>query len=402
MGQVHWEMGQVLLPEHFKMQQDHAHLLSAQISAVISNHEDGLIDFMLDQSALSCGILKVSKLSFFLPDMTFISHGFNATCKAYELDPEQTENGRLSIYLSMANNGKVNKEKLNHQDIDVECYDLFFETSFDANAAYSAKLLELKYDDTALSWELGLYTPKFIFLPKIYAKPYIEAGIEKLTYFKKILKMKCTSQSMSYRYQSLLLKSSEVDFWLQCQNMSTRTVKVDALQYNLHNLYQCVSVLFDNMTHYYQPSSNSLQNCDVLLKLIDDIFNMESTAQSEHHILNFTNGIYQSGILNDQFFVAEKRYLVIETSHPETRDEDALLKVFSPSRAHDILLRSLPGVELLSIDKHNMSDAFPNAQQVMEIMASGAEWESVVNERVLCVKGTMAVNDGCQLYIACA
>ncbi len=402
MGQVLWEIGQVLLPEHFKMQQDHAHLLSANISAAILNHEDGLVDLLIDQSSLSCGILKVKKLSLFLADMTFILHGFNATCQSYELDLEQAKDGILNIYLTMASSSKFKQERLNNNDIDIEVYDFYFETSFDVNASYSTKLLELKYDETALSWSLGLYMPKFVFLPKIYAKPYIESGMEKLTYFKKMLKMKCTSQSMSYRYQSLTLKSTEVDFWFQCQNMSTSTVKVGSLQHNLHNLYQCVSVLFDNMTHYYQPSSNSLQNCDALLKLIDDIFNMENKAQSEHHTLNFSNGIYQSGILNDQFFVAEKRYLVIEISHTEAKDEDVLLKAFSPSRAHDILLRSLPGVELLSIDKHSMSDAFPNAQQVMEIIASGVEWESVVNEKVLCVKGTMAVNDGYQLYIACA
>ena len=78
MSQVHWSMGQALLPEHFILQQKYMHQLSGHVNNVINGYDDGVLDIVIDEKALSYNILKITDLAIFMPNQLFVSLKFNA------------------------------------------------------------------------------------------------------------------------------------------------------------------------------------------------------------------------------------------------------------------------------------------------------------------------------------
>jgi type VI secretion system protein ImpJ len=398
MSQVHWSIGQVLLPEHFKLQQDYIHHLNGHINSVINTYDDGVLDLVIDKIALSYNILKLTSLAMFMPDKRFISLDFNSICNSYELDPEQLEDSKLNIYLTLKNDLDIQLNRINNHDIETEYYEFYLSDSLDAKADFSVKLFELIYLEDQQQWQVDSYIPKCILLPQIFAKTYLESAAHKLLTIREELKSICINKNLHDRYQSVYLKLSEIEFWLSLQQFDNKPTQIDILRSHLYRLYQCASLVWDNKAGFFEGGLQSLQDCNNLLELIDNYFKSE-LKNPNIYSLEYKQGIHQSGILDDEFFIAENKYLVYQDN--SNSDKELLVKGFAPSKAEDILLKALPGIELKTIDSKIISENFANAAQVFEIVPLGSQWQAVVDEKVLCLKSNLANDDSYQIYLSC-
>ena len=383
MSQVHWSIGQVLLPEHFRLQQNYMHQLNGHINSVINAYDDGVLDLILDKTALSHNILKLTSLAMFMPDKSFISLDFNSICNSYQLDPEQLKDGKLNIYLTLKDDLNIQLNRINNHDIETEYYEFDLSDSLKTKADFSVKLSELIYLEDQQQWQVDSYIPKCILLPQIFAKTYIESATQKLLTIREQLRSICINKNLHDRYQSVYLQLSEIEFWLNLQQLDNKPIQIDTLRSYLYRLYQCASLVWDNKTSFFEGGLQSLQDCNKLLELIDCYFKSE-LKNPNIYLLEYKQGIHQSGILDDEFFITEKKYLVYQDN--SNSDKELLIKGFAPSKAEDILLKALPGIELKTVDSKLISDKFTNAEQVFEIVPSGSQWQAVVDEKILCFK----------------
>ncbi|OIN84838.1 type VI secretion system baseplate subunit TssK [Francisella sp. TX07-6608] len=361
MSQVHWSIGQVLLPEHFILQQKYMYQLNGHVNSVIHGYDDGVLDIIIDEKALSYNIFKITELAIFMSGQTFISLGFNAICNPYELDPEQTIDGKLSVYLTLKDNPEIQLKNINNHDIEIEYYEFFLTNTLIAKADYSVKLLELTYIKDQQKWQIDSYIPKCILLPQIFAKSFLQFATKQLTDIREKLQSICISKNLYDRYQSVYLKLSEIEFWLSLQQLDNKAINIQDLRNYLHQLYQCVLLVWHNKTSFYQGCSQSLQDCSKLLKLIDEYSTVE-LRKPNIYTLSYKQGIYQSGILDEEFFRSESKYLIYHSNSASTQEKKLLVKGFAPSKAENILLKALPGIELKAIDSSLILDKFPNAE----------------------------------------
>ncbi|BCD91388.1 hypothetical protein fh0823_15270 [Francisella halioticida] len=400
MSQVHWSLGQVLLPEHFILQQKYMHQLNGHVINVINGYDEGVIDIVIDEKALSYNILRITDLAMFMPDQIFVSLKFNAICSAYELDLEKVSDGRLSLYLTLKDNLDIQLENVNNHDIDIEYYEFFLSDSLITKADFSVKLVELTYIEDEQKWLIGSYIPKCILLPQIFAKTFLESLKNKLFNVREKLQSICINKNLYDKYQSIYLKLSEIEFWLSLQQFDNRTVNIQDLRNNLYQLYQCVSLVWRNKTYLYEGYGQPLQDCSKLLKLIDNYFGLELKSPNVY-TLTYKQGIYQSGILDDDFFTSETKYLVYQSNTSLVSDNKILIKGFAPSKAENILLKALPGIEIKEVDSKIILDNFSNADQVFEIDPSGDQWQAVVDEKILCFKINLADAKHNEIYLSC-
>jgi hypothetical protein len=398
MSQVHWSMGQVLLPEHFRLQQNYMHQLNGHINSVINAYDDGVLDLVIDKTALSHNILKLTSLAIFMPDKRFISLDFNSICNSYQLDPEQLKDGKLNIYLTLKDDLNIQLNRINNHDIETEYYEFDLSDSLKTKTAFSVKLFELIYVEDQQTWLVGSYIPKCILLPQIFAKSYLESATKKLSTIREQLRSICINKNLHDRYQSVYLKLSEIEFWLGLQQLDNKPIQIDTLRSYLYRLYQCASLVWDNKTGFFEGGLQPLQNCNKLLELIENYFKSELKSPNIYS-LEYKQGIHQSGILDDEFFISEKKYLVYQDN--SNSDKELLVKGFAPSKAEDILLKALPGIELKAVDSQIIADNFSNAEQVFEIVPSGSQWQAVVDEKILCLKSNLANDDSYQIYLSC-
>ncbi|MFT4694685.1 MAG: type VI secretion system protein ImpJ [Francisella sp.] len=399
MSQVHWSMGQVLLPEHFSLQQNYMHQLNGHINGIVNNCDDGVLDIVIDKAALSQNILKFTSLAMFIPNKKFISLEFNAICKNYDLDPKKTEDGRLSLYLILKDELNIQLNKINNHDIETEYYDFYLSDSFVSKVDYSVKLFELIYVENIQQWQVDSYIPKCILLPHVFARSYLESATKKLSTIKEKLKYICINKNLHDNYQAVYLKLSEIEFWIGIQKLDCKPLQINALRRYLYQLYQCTSFVWDNKTSFYEVCLQPLKDCDKLLELIDGYFKLKLKNPSTYH-LEYKQGIHQSGILNDDFFIAEIKYLVYQNNSSSKSNHLLLVKGFAPSKAEDILLKSLPGIELKAVDKKFILDKFANAEQVFEIIQHGSQWQAVLEEKVFCLKSNIVDNRNDNIYLS--
>ncbi|MED7818903.1 MULTISPECIES: type VI secretion system baseplate subunit TssK [unclassified Francisella] len=404
MSQVHWSMGQVLLPEHFISQQKYMHQLSGHVNSLAHSYSDGVLDVIIDDKALLYNILKIKKLAIFMPGQIFALLDFNAICHAYELDPDKiTENGKLSLYLTLKNDPNIQHKSINQQDIEVEYFEFYLSDTLVTNTDYSVKLFELIYSEDEQKWSIDTtYIPKCIYLPYIFAKPFLKLAIEKLSDIKDKLHTICINKTLYDKYQSVNLKLSEIEFWLNLQNIDNCSISISELRNYIYQLYQCVSIVIYNKTSLYEPSKQPLQDCNKLLELLNNCEETELKSSSIYE-LSYKQGVYQTGILNDDFFTSESKYLVYNSGVlAASLDRKILVKGFAPSKAESILLKSLPGIELKPIESEILLDSFPDAEAVFEIIPLGNQWQAVVNERILCLKFNIMHNPQSQVYLTCS
>ncbi|WP_150467838.1 type VI secretion system baseplate subunit TssK [Francisella sp. SYW-9] len=400
MSQVHWSMGQVLLPEHFILQQKYMHQLSSHVNSVINGYDDGILDIVIDEKALSYNILKITDLAMFMPNHIFVSLKFNAICEAYELDSEQVKDNQLSLYLTLKESPSIQLKRVNNYDIEIEYFEFFISDSLVANAEYSVKLFELIYIEDEQEWQIGKYMPKCILLPQMFARAFLESLKEKLSNVKEKLQSICISKNLYDRYQSVHLNLSEIEYWLSLQQLGTKPINIQDLQYSLYKLYQCTSIVWDNRTYLYESCGQYLYDCIKLLELINKYF-LERLKDPNIYSLTYKYGIYQSGILDDAFFISESKYLVYESSKSAVSEKKVLIKGFAPSRTENILLKALPGIEIKTVDEKIFLDNFPNADQVFEIIPKGDQWQSIADERVLCFNTNLLSEEISQIYLSC-
>lgn len=180
--------------------------------------------------------------------------------------------------------------------------------------------------------------------------------------------------------------------------LDNKPIQIDTLRSYLYRLYQCASLVWDNKTGFFEGGLQPLQNCNKLLELIENYFKSELKSPNIYS-LEYKQGIHQSGILDDEFFISEKKYLVYQDN--SNSDKELLVKGFAPSKAEDILLKALPGIELKAVDSQIIADNFSNAEQVFEIVPSGSQWQAVVDEKILCLKSNLANDDSYQIYLSC-
>lgn len=77
--------------------------------------------------------------------------------------------------------------------------------------------------------------------------------------------------------------------------------------------------------------------------------------------------MYQTGILDDDFFTSESKYLVYNSGASVlSSDRKVLVKGFAPSRTESILLKALPGVELKPVESEILLNNFPDAEEVLK------------------------------------
>jgi hypothetical protein len=400
MSQVHWSMGQALLPEHFILQQKYMHQLNGHVNNVINGYDDGVLDIVIDEKALSYNILKITDLAIFMPNQLFVSLKFNAICNAYELDSEQINDGKLSLYLTLKDNPDIQLKNINNHDVEIEYYEFFLSDSLVTNAEYSVKLFELSYIEDEQKWQIDRYIPKCILLPQLFAKSFLGSTKDKLSNIREKLQTICINKNLYDRYQSVYLKLSEIGFWLNLQQTDSRPINIQDLRNNLYQLYQCASLVWQNKTYLYESCSQPLHDCNKLLELIDKYFGLE-LKNPNIHTLTYKQGIYQSGILDDEFFTSESKYLVYESNSSSISDKKMLVKGFAPSKAENILLKALPGIEIRAVDEKVVLDNFPNADQVFEIIPSGDQWQAVADEKVLCLKINLLNDEISQIYLSC-
>ncbi|APC92421.1 MULTISPECIES: type VI secretion system baseplate subunit TssK [Francisella] len=400
MSQVHWSMGQVLLPEHFILQQKYMYQLNGHVNSVIHGYDDGVLDIVIDEKALSYNVFKITDLAIFMPGPTFISLGFNAICNAYELDPEQTNDGKLSLYLTLKDKPDIQFKNINNHDIEIEYYEFFLTNTLVTKADYSVKLFELIYIEDEQKWQIDSYIPKCILLPQIFANSFLDSAANKLSNMREKLQSICINKNLYDRYQSVYLKLSEIEFWLSLQQLDNKPINIQNLRNYLHQLYQCVLLVWHNKTSFYKSCRQPLQDCSRLLELIDKYSTIEPKRPNVY-TLSYKQGIYQTGILDDEFFTSESKYLIYHSNSTAISDKKLLVKGFAPSKAENILLKALPGIELKAVDSKVILDNFPNAEQVFEIIPLGDQWQAVVDEKVLCLKVNLLNDDTYQLYLSC-
>jgi predicted component of type VI protein secretion system len=403
MSQVHWSMGQVLLPEHFILQQKYMHQLSGHMNSIVHGYSDGVLDVIIDDKALLYNILKIKKLAIFMPGQTFALLDFNAICHAYELDPEKiTEDGKLSLYLTLKNEPNIQHENINRQDIEVEYFEFYLSDTLVTNANYSVKLFELAYSEDEQKWSVDTsYIPKCIYLPYMFAKSFLESATEKLSDIRDKLHKVCINKTIYDRYQAVNLRLSDIEFWLNSQNIDSSAICIYQLRNYIHKLYQCVSLVWYNKISLYEASKQPLQDCYKLLHLITKCSENELKSSNIYE-LSYKQGVYQTGILDDDFFTSESKYLVYNSGASVlSSDRKVLVKGFAPSRTESILLKALPGVELKPVESEILLNNFPDAEEVFEIIPLGNQWQAVINERVLCFKFNLMHNPNSQVYLTC-
>ncbi|AJI56667.1 hypothetical protein LA02_1527 [Francisella philomiragia] len=389
MGQVHWSMGQVLLPDHFSLQQKHIHQLNGYVSSFIYGYDNGVLDLDVDKKILSNNILKLISLAILMPDKTFISLDLNAFCHAYEIDPKNTIDGKLSIYLNLKNEPHIELEKIDNIDIETEYYDFFISETFMSNTKLSIKIFELTYSEENSQWEIGEYVPQCILLPKIFADVFLKEITQKISEIKNKLQTLCVNKSIYDKYLFIYLRISDIELWLNQVNFSNRSVDIKVMQANVHYLYQVASIVWSNKTNFYESNLQPLDDCRNLLSLIDGQSKKEKEALHMHN-LSFKQGLYQSGILEDSFFTSESRYLVYKYISYGKPVEQLLTKVFAPSKASETLLKALPGVKIKPVCLQKKKDDFPEADDVFEIIAEGSQWQSILEDRTICVRSNLS------------
>lgn len=256
------------------------------------------------------------------------------------------------------------------------------------------------YIEDEQKWQIDSYIPKCILLPQIFANSFLDSAANKLSNMREKLQSICINKNLYDRYQSVYLKLSEIEFWLSLQQLDNKPINIQNLRNYLHQLYQCVLLVWHNKTSFYKSCRQPLQDCSRLLELIDKYSTIEPKRPNVY-TLSYKQGIYQTGILDDEFFTSESKYLIYHSNSTAISDKKLLVKGFAPSKAENILLKALPGIELKAVDSKVILDNFPNAEQVFEIIPLGDQWQAVVDEKVLCLKVNLLNDDTYQLYLSC-
>lgn len=399
---VYWELGQALLPEHFNEQQDHAHQLSAYLYTSHYNSRTGIIDLSLNQDRALRQIVSLDSLSLILPNYQYARSGFNLHCSDFDFSDCVGENDTISVYLSISHEKKISTKIINQADVEYQHYHAELASQYDSNAIYSLKIFELQLTEEGAYTGITGFKPRLIVMPQIYAEIYYNLLASWIGSFRQKLQVKLASTSTKNQYMALFLRLEEIDYWLSSRKMQYKFCDLQELQDNLHSFYQICALLIYGMPKYIQLREDLICNIDHIAELIQKLLDNKAEMSSQFYKLEYKNGLYHSGILNDQFFASHKRYLLVRFSQNAPKEDEVFIKAFAPSRAQEILIRALPGIDLIRTDSLEIQSVFPDQDQIYEISDTDREWHSVLNDRVFCVKIAAQFNtETLQIEVAC-
>ncbi|MFZ9035148.1 MAG: type VI secretion system baseplate subunit TssK [Francisellaceae bacterium] len=400
MSDINWQLGQALLPEHLKFQQRALQHYAVNLTRSICGLKEGIIELIVDEDQLELGVLEIKRLSFILANGRFIDTEFNARVSKLRLTPGERLNGIAEIFINIDMAAVLEVETFEGQEIDVALNALTPVERFDSNArSLQFKLLELFYNEEDKRWQLTEFTPNLIKMPYLFGRLFYQRIRQSITRLESLMFKTKERGRFNQKYPLVAMVVNEIEYWLEGQNKHRYAETLSVIEMYLYRLLQVLSLLQLNLMPAISHAGTQLMTINHLLLAIDDLLNKKQKKKDVEPLL-YQNGIYQSQVLADAFFMAEYCYLVVEANHSFEVNE-SLLKVFAPSQANEILTKALPGIDFHSVvNQPDIHLLFPDAIEIYGLDQQGQHWSDVMNDKRLCVQSAQIFPEDIRLYLS--
>ncbi|QIV96419.1 hypothetical protein EDC55_10475 [Allofrancisella inopinata] len=403
MSLIHWQVGQYLSPEHFSCQQDGVLGLNTDISLKLLNYSDGLFDIALDMEQFIYNIVDLKSLILVLPEFKPVVLGHNAKVEKYNLI-KKSNNNHVSLHLNISTEKIIENVKVNGTNIKLEHLSIYFSESFDNEAKFSFKIMDLEFAEDTHKWEVkpGFF-PRLIALPYMYSKEILTRMSVCINEINSFINIEVSKTNNFWRYAHLYLKLSEVDNWLKSSiNIEDQPpILFKDIIKHIQGLSSIAFILKGQNPNLFIPNGLDIYNTLEALKELE--FQIRKLNLIEHKIcpLEYREGIYRSKILPANFFESNNKYIVIESSQNLDSLDLSLMKVFAPSEIRDIVINSINGVEVDSVEDNISQKIFPEAKKTLLIKPYGDRWNAILHDKLICIKSFQEKNNTFdRVYIA--
>lgn len=383
---IHWALGQVLLPEHFRLGQQH---LNQRFAAVLGGDVAagvyGLLDLRLKQEHLLAERLEIQRFEYVLPNGTYLSSDVNTLCDRYSFELPD-DGSSFGIFFAVDKEPQIEQTVFAEQAIPLEYYRVRFSDEEDQSALFSAKLLQLNYNEAQQQYSLNTpITEKLIRLPAIFSGGTLS---RLMVHFKKLENQLEANRTLSLNKIELMrFELDKLRLGLDLQAQRIAAVAFDDFIKLVHQFYLVACLVYEVKAESIPLDVNHLKTIKILSDKIDTLMQGKVISKQDVIELRLDKGLYQTGILPSHFISSGKKYLLLEVHDVSTDLEKIKVKAFAPSRAKLAIFQAAAGLKMNRLTLDETKRSFRHADIAYAIDAQCDEWQYVQQEKNIMLKG---------------
>jgi type VI secretion system protein ImpJ len=402
---VDWHIGQALLPEHFRMQEESLRAENTLRFSMLAKSSWGLGELSWDPARLRGGIFSVDQISLVFESGRVLSIPGNAG--AMMLDLTATGLSKASVYVLLKGEPKsvaVRTSEKNGSAIDVRRLELQVELSTGQSFADETFKLVQVQQDAAGTWSLSDdYVPPLVCIrPQMLFDAYLKRMDGLAVRLRELLARELQENHLSGETHVLAKQALRGLFMFEAALTDVRAEvrpHPQELFERLRTLFIDLAVLRDvapAAATEFPYKHNNLGECfgDLLAEL-------EDIAARGHRSAPYMKFMKRDGLwscdLPKTARSARSVYLMIQKPETAARLQLGKVKLASPKRLAVLHERALPGIPCSEIERPPFSQVLSSAIDFYAL-APGQEWDSAVAEGQVVLYDTEALN-GCDLFL---
>ncbi len=406
MTRVDWHMGQPLLPEHFRTQEESLWAESALRFSLLARPGWGVGDLSWDQAKLAAGLLAIDRLSLVFESGRVLCIPGNASPVMLDL----TKMGRreASVYVLVKGEPNTVKvpvpEKWGTNGGTIRRLELQVELSTSQSSEGECLRLVDVQQDAAKEWSFSeKYLPPLLGVRRgVLFDGFLQRMDALLVRLRELLAKELQEHHLSGETHVLAKQALRAVYGLQ----SALTDVNAGVCLHPQDLYEKLRTLLIDLAVLREVSPAAATDFPYKHVELADCFdnllaNLEEIAARGHRSAPYVKFRGQDGLLRCDLPAnarsARSVYLMVQKPEVAARLNLGRVKLACPTRLALVHERSLPGIPCSEIERPPCAQALSSAIDFYTLGA-GQEWDAAVGEGQVVLYDTEALKD-CVLYL---